>query len=179
MSLVQSLHNRFQRWYIHHMVLAIIVAWLWLKCLRARDRLEVVWRRIWGFSNLHLEDLASVDLSKFEVERTIVGPRGIRNQSHVYNDRVRIEHTAAWQNGRGLVETVQIECRWHRGLFITFEDGVLVKLQRPDPPAVLPLDRVNEHEVLALEFFMERLREVSPLPKGLKPYVLTFETSLV
>ena len=177
-SLRRVLRNRFQRWYIHNLLLAIIVAWFWIKCVRARDRLAVLWVRFGGFSNLHLEDLNAVDLSKCTVEHTIVGPRGIRNQSHVHDRLVRIEHTASWLKDRGLVETVEVKRRWHRGLYITFEDGVLVKLQRPDPPAVLPLERVNEYEELALASFMERLRKVSPLPAGPKSYALTFETSL-
>lgn len=158
----------------------LFIVGLWLCFLLLYDRCERIYRKVWGLSNLHLEHIAvfldpDVALRVKEIE----GERGLLTRRHLFvDDRTTIEHTA-WRRGDNtLVETVRIERRYYRGLYLTLVDGKLTGFKRLQANINLPVE-LNEWQIEALKIFMELLHKKSPLPMRPKRYSLTSLPSFV
>lgn len=155
--------------YIRNMLSAIAIGWLWTACSRLLDRLEYVWTRSFGPANLHLEDLPDLigPEAEFEEEKSI-GRHGMHNSCRFFDARMDIEHSSTRQK-HGMVEVVLVTRRYHRGLQLVFLNGELRRYEQLNPRATLSTE-INEYEELALALFMQRLREISPLPTGRPPH---------
>ena len=179
-SLRRVLRNRFQRWAIKYIVPMLFIVGLWLCFLLLYDRLERIYRKVVGLSNLHLEHIPvfldpNVALEVKEVE----GQRGLLTRRHLFVDeRTTIEHTAWRRRDNSLVETVRIERRYYRGLYLTLVDGELTGFKRLQANINLPTE-LNEWQREALKIFMELLHKKSPLPTGHRRYSLTSLPSFV
>ncbi|MBY0293883.1 hypothetical protein K2Q08_00965, partial [Patescibacteria group bacterium] len=90
---------QFHRWYVRNLLAAIVIAWLWGKCLRAYERVELWLVRLQGPSNLHCEFLPGLvgpeaDLQVQEPE----DKHGIFICRNIFNARVDVEHKVHWRS---------------------------------------------------------------------------------
>lgn len=170
---------QFHRWYVRNLLAAIVIAWLWGRCLRAYERAELFFVRLQGPSNLHCEFLPG--LVGLEADLQVQEPEdeyGIFVCRNLFNVRTDIEHQIHWRSDGSLSETILIKCRHHRPLYLKFVDGGLFERKHLDPVASLS-PMLNKWEREGLDQFMACLHELSPIPKKRRTYQLVGMASSV